>query len=390
MVSRVRRFALVCGVLGLALTLAPAIATARPPRARTADAVLRRALRGLVAMPWGPPGAVAVVQRGTRRRLYRAGVRDVRSGAAITGRDHMRIASTAKAFSGAVALALVSRGVLSLNATIAQLLPALPAPWGAVTIGEALNHTSGLPDFTRSKKFHEFAGRHPKATPAPMFMLRFVASEGLVFKPGSRYEYSNTDNIVVALMAEAATHRSYNSLLASLVYAPLGLSHTSLPRGTRMPSPYLHGYQPDPPRPPEDISSVLSGALSWASGGMVSTPADLNRFIRGYVGARLFSRRVRAQQLRLVAGHSEPIGPGANMAGLAIFRYRTRCGTVYGHTGNIPGYTQFMAATLNGRRSVTVSVSGQLSQNLTGRRLAVFKRLRRVEETAVCAALATR
>ena len=60
---------------------------------------------------------------------------------------------------------------------------------------------------------------------------------------------------------------------------------------------------------------------------------------------------------------------------------------MYGHTGNYPGYTQFLAATLDGERSVTFSVSEQLNQDMTGRQLTVFKALRRAEETAVCAAL---
>jgi D-alanyl-D-alanine carboxypeptidase len=38
---------------------------------------------------------------------------------------------------------------------------------------------------------------------------------------------------------------------------------------------------------------------------------------------------------------SEPAGPGANRTGLAIFEYTTRCGVVYGHTGNTAGYAQF-------------------------------------------------
>jgi D-alanyl-D-alanine carboxypeptidase len=64
------------------------------------------------------------------------------------------------------------------------------------------------------------------------------------------------------------------------------------------------------------------------------------------------------------------------------------CGTVWGHTGNYPGYTQFMAASPNGNRSVTVSVNEQLSpvQGAPG----VFEALRRAETRAVCAALADR
>ena len=151
-----------------------------------------------------------------------------------------------------------------------------------------------------------------------------------------------------------------------------------------MPRPLFHGYQRTAGKW-EDLSTVISPAWTWAAGGMISTPADLNRFARAYISGRLFSSRVRKAQLRTVAGDSEPPGPGMNSAGLAVFRYRTRCGTVYGHTGNFPGYTQFFAATLNGQRSVTVSVNEQLSPDIHPR---VFKLLRRADTIAVCAALA--
>jgi D-alanyl-D-alanine carboxypeptidase len=118
---------------------------------------------------------------------------------------------------------------------------------------------------------------------------------------------------------------------------------------------------------------------------MVSTPSEVNDFVRGYVGGELFDLKAHARQRRVVeGGGSEPPGPGKNSAGLGIFRYETRCGTVWGHTGNYPGYTQFLAASPNGKRSVTVSVNEQLSpvQGAPG----VFDALRRTEELAVCRA----
>jgi len=73
---------------------------------------------------------------------------------------------------------------------------------------------------------------------------------------------------------------------------------------------------------------------------------------------------------------------------LGVFRYETKCGTVWGHTGSILGYTQFMAASPNGSRSVTVSANSQLTP--TEGAPGAFKALRRTEERAVCAALADR
>ena len=189
-------------------------------------------------------------------------------------------------------------------------------------------------------------------------------------------------------MVEAATGMSYEDQLRERVYSPLGLRKTTLPRGPNLRKPFIHGYDNDPSQqPPEDLSEVVAAGWAWASGGIVSTPADLNDFIRGYVGGELFDKRTRAKQRRVVeGGSSEPPGPGKNSAGLGIFRYETRCGTVWGHTGNTPGYTQFMAASPNGSRSVTVSVNTQLTP--TDGEPGVFEALRRAEGLAVCAALA--
>lgn len=353
----------------------------------TAVSKLQGELNALVRMPSGPPGAIAIVQRGGRETVYSAGVAELGTSTPVTAADHMRIASTSKAFSGAVALALVARHRLSLDDTIARLLPSLPKAWGEVTLRELLDHTSGLEDFSDDPAFLDYLVKNLHATPSPTFILHFIADTKPRFTPGTAYRYSNTDNFVIALMAEAATRRSYTQLLARYVLRPLALGGTSLPSSFAMPSPYLHGYDLNPP-PAEDVSELVSAAYAWASGGIVSTPADLTRFIRAYAAGRLFSPAVRAAQLEFVPGNSEPIGPGINSAGLGIFRYRTPCGTVYGHTGNTSGYTQFMAAGTDGRASVTVSISEQATNKSKTEALRnVFARLRALESDAVCLAL---
>ncbi|MDQ6820153.1 MAG: beta-lactamase family protein [Actinomycetota bacterium] len=347
------------------------------------DARVQRDLRELVAAPGGPPGAIATLFREGRTTVLTAGVADVGTRRPPRATDYMRIASIAKAFSGAVTLELVRRGRLRLDDTIARRLPGLPRAWGRVTIRELLDHTSGLPDYTESKGFRDQFETDPTGYVPPSRIISWVANERLNFAPGSRYRYSNTDNIVIGLIAERATGRSYGSLLRASVFAPLGLRHTSFPTGVRLPRPYLHGYVTEPGASPHDVSESLSPSGAWASGAIVSTPLDLGAFIRGYVSGRLFGSRLLRQQRQFVlGGASSPPGPGANAAGLALFRYRTRCGTVYGHTGNFPGYVQWAAATGDGRRSVTSSLNIPAP---TGRLLA---RLRAMQADAVCALLA--
>jgi D-alanyl-D-alanine carboxypeptidase len=378
-------FVLVFGLLVAAASLA-AGGGATP--AGRADAALDRALRRLVSMPGGPPGVIALVQRGGELRVHAAGSAEVARKRPPRAGDHMRVASVAKAFSGGVALSLVSKGVLSLADTVGTRLPGLPIAWRAVTLRQLLNHTSGLPDFTANPGFRKAVVASLKVAPPPGRLLEFVRNEPLAFAPGTRYHYSNSDNVAVGLMIQAATGHPYADELKTQLTRPLGLTQTTLPEGPGLPRPYIHGYGLAKNGAPHDLSTIFASGWAWASGGIVLTPANLNSFIRGYLGGRLFTRAISSQQRRFLAGGSEPPGPGTNSAGLALFRYQTRCGTVYGHTGNTFGFTQFAAASPNGNRSATVSINLQRTQDSKGQAATVYHALRQTELLAVCAALA--
>lgn len=318
--------------------LLPAVADAGTPPGPRSDTPLQQQLDDLVRAPGGPPGAIAVLSDRGHLRVVRAGVADPESGRRPDLDDRMRLAGAAEAFSGAVALSLVDRGALRLEDTIGERLPRLPRAWGAVTLRQLLSHTSGLPD-------------SPQGAASPEILL---TDQPLRFPPGTRYQYSASDHLAVTLMAEAATGTPYERLLRDLVHRPLGLSMTDV----------------------------------GAPEGIVSTPADMARFIRDYAGGRLYGPDVVREQRRWSpGGASEPAGPGRNDAGLALFRYTTRCGVVLGHTGNTVGSTQLIAATPDGRRSLTFSVTAQINQ---AQQPELLSRLRAVEENAVCALLRRR
>jgi D-alanyl-D-alanine carboxypeptidase len=367
-----------------ALAVAGTGPTTQAAKADPATQAVNRSLKRLVKLDDGPPGAIAIVQRQTgRRKVVKAGFANLAPTERPHPTDHMRIASVSKAFSGAVALSVVDEGLLALDTTIGERLPDLPSAWHAVTLRQLLGHTSGVPSYSEDPDFAAHVGANPQAYVSPRELLGFVADEPLSFAPGSTYRYSNSDNIIVALMAEAATGLSYEDLLAARVFTPVGMKFTSLPSDSSLPEPFIHGYDVSPGAPPEDISTELAAAGAWASGGIQSTPADLNRFVRAYVGGELFSKDQRVQQFQFRPGSSDPPGPGRNFAGLALFKYPTDCGTVFGHTGSFPGYTQFIAATRNGQASVTVSINASIGP-ADGK---AFRSLLKAERLAVCAAL---
>ncbi len=370
----VRSLSVLATVACLALALSVGTAAAK-----TTDAKVLKGLEKLVAAPGGPPGAIATLYRDGKLTTLSTGRADVTKKAAPRATDHMRIASVAKAFSGAIALNLVRSGQLSLDDTIEAVLPTLPKAWGKVTLRELLNHTSGVPDYTKSEAFEKQAETKPRAYVSPTTVISWVEKEPLNFKPDTKYEYSNTDNIIVGLMVEAVTKQSYTNELQKIVLGPAKLTQTSLPTKIKIPSPFIHGYITQPGAEPQDVSEFLNPSGAWASGAIISTPQNLNAFIRADLGLQFFDKAEQEQQMRWwKGGESSPPGPGKNSAGLALFRYQTKCGTVYGHTGNFPGYTQFAAATADGSAAVTTSL------NIPAPKGKLLAQLRQVQTEAVC------
>jgi len=352
-----------------------------PAKFRTApNSALQRDLDAIVAAKGGPPGILVLLDRGPHSEFFGAGT----AGGRYQRPDlHFRIASVSKGFTGLLGAKLARRG-LAANYTLGESIPGVLPAAEAVTLQQLLQHSSGLAEYIQVPAFGEQLNADPTRYFSPGELIGFVREAPLEFPPGSRYHYSDTDNIAVALMMADWTRLSYEQLLTKMVFKPLGMSHTTLPRTQRMPRPFMHGYDVVPGQKPEDVSELLNPAGAWASGGIVSTPLDLASFARAYVPTILRATRELPGAFR--PGSSSPPGPGKNFAGLGIFRYETDCGTVYGHTGSFPGYRVFLAASANGRRSVVSVANAQIIPGGQGSQ-KVAKAITEAQERAVCRAL---
>lgn len=349
------------------------------------DTAFKKSLDRLMKAQNGPPGVTVQIRSSGKSKYYSRGISNIAAGSKPKLADHARIASVAKAFSGGVALSLVAQSKLKLNDTIGKILPGLWPKANKVTLAQMLHHTAGLPDYIKDKKFVDVLISNPRQFLTPRKLISFVSRKKLLFKPGKKYEYSDSDNIIVGLMAEKVTGLSYQQLLKRQVNRRLGLTGTTLPKTVNMPRPFLSGYEITAGSPPENQTKFINPALAWASGGIVSTLPDLGRFFRGYVPGALFGNKIRRAQRSWVKGSSSPPGPGSNSAGLGIFRYRTKCGTMLGHTGSFPGYRIFAAASLDGRSSIAYIVNAQIVPGRGSDEVNAL--IRASQEAAVCHAL---
>jgi len=369
-------------VVGLVVLATLLLAPSAPAKFRGApDSGLQRALEAIVDSPAGPPGVAVLIDRGPHKEFLAAG--SAGGGLRPAPWLRFRIASVAKGFNAYVGAKLARAGKLTFADTVGGAIPGVLPAADPVTLQQLLQHTSGLADYIRDPVFVEQLLADPTRYFSPAQLTGFVREEPLEFAPGSRYHYSDTDNIAAALIEEAASGLSYEQLLAKRVFGPLGMRESSLPSTPKMPRPFMHGYDVEPGKKPEDVSELLNPAGAWASGGIVSSPIDLSRFARAYVPTVLRASRGLAGAFR--PGSSSPPGPGKNFAGLGIFRYQTGCGTVYGHTGSFPGYRVFLAASADGRRSVVFVANAQIVPGQGSPRVAAA--ITKVQAHAVCRAL---
>lgn len=336
------------------------------------------------AVAAGIPGiAVEIRSPEGSSEFLTAGVASVEDERPLTPEDRFRIASVTKAFTAAVVMELVEEGRLSLDDPVEHWAPGLLAEGDSITVRQLLAHTSGLSDYTKNEGFLEafVAGEDLP----PQKLVSFVSSEPLAFEPGTKYEYSDTDNIVLGIIVEAATGRSYEQELRSRVLEPLGLQATVLPDGPAMPEPHAQGYQYAPEGEgagePEDVTTALDPSAAWASGALVSTPDDVSRFFGGLLGGELVDEDKLDQMKETLAGEGSPSGPGTKRAGLGIFSYELPCGEVWGHTGQFPGYQAFGAATPDGRGGLAMMA------NATGISEEANEALVHAQELAVCRTL---
>jgi D-alanyl-D-alanine carboxypeptidase len=302
------------------------------------------------AVAAGIPGIALEISSPEGSEFLTAGSASSEDERLLTPEDSFRIASVTKAFTVAVVMELVEEGALSLDDTVDQWVPGLLAEGDSITVRHLLGHTSGLADYTKDEEFIE-AFVTDEDLP-PQQLVSFVSSEPLAFEPGTEYEYSDTDNIVLGMIVEAATGRSYEEELRSLVLEPMELQATVLPEGTAMPEPHAQGYTYEPVSEgggePEDVTTALDPSAAWASGALVSTPVDLSRFFGGLLGGELVGEDELEQMKETLAGEGSSPSPGTKRAGLGIFSYELSCGEVWGHTGSFPSYMTFGAATPDG------------------------------------------
>ncbi|GAA4297131.1 serine hydrolase domain-containing protein [Streptomyces venetus] len=303
-----------------------------------------------------------------------SGVGNLETGQGVPPNAHIRIGSISKVFTATIVLQLAAEHRIDLDEPVQRYLPGvLPADLPPVTIGQLLNHTSGLPRGADSPDFGDgspewFAANRMKSF-TPQQVIDLMAGQPMQFAPGTAQQYNGMNYYVAGLLVEKITGHSFADEVRSRITRPLALHDTYVPgaHDSRLPSPHSDGYlmvkSPDDTTHPVDVTE--QSPWPWAEGGMISTPADLDRFVTALFLGRFLPS---AQQAELFTVPDVPsfhssqcrteADAGRACMAMGLMRVKASNGVVvWGKTGSRPGYTSGVFSTRDLSRKIVYSLN---------------------------------
>lgn len=306
-----------------------------------------------------PGVSIAVTRDG--RLLYEAvrGLAELETGRPIHPETPFYLASVAKPFTAAAVAALVAQGSLALDAPVGEYVGGLPPQVGDATIRQLLTHTSGVPDYYQFLDWQAFRGLTNAG------VLDTLRAHPTPTSPaGTRFEYSNSNYVLLAEAVAAASREPYAVALRRLVLAPSGATSAFAYETAVLRAPERAlGYRESEHRfvPMDYMAMRLAdgatrplGFATVGAGGLYATAADVARFADAVFGGRIVEA---AAADTLVPGAPPPVTRGSADECPYGFGWHvcTRWGdTIVMHDG---GFVGFSSAVLHARdHRLTVAV----------------------------------
>ncbi len=258
----------------LALLLAVANPAPPPQTPVALDDRLSMVASDAIDSQHAPGGAVAVVRNGRIIYAKGFGLRNIASDTPVDANTRFEIGSVTKQFTAAAILQLKEERKLALDDSLAKYIPMFPHA-REITLRQLLNQVTGLPNYTDVNHFLSIAKQ-----PGTFEKIEgLVAAQPLHFKPGTKWEYSNTNYVALGRVIEVISGQSYEEYIRTHLFEPAGMtrSATLADEGSfnDFATPYWRGMTNGEKLAP---AQRLFDAWAPAAGDIISTVGDLAKW----------------------------------------------------------------------------------------------------------------
>lgn len=265
--------------------------------------------------------------------------------APINIRSTFEIASITKTFTAVLILQLVEEKKLSLNSRLDSLLaPSIIEHLlvinnndysGKITLQQLLNHTSGLahfwddPPYVR-KGYNTFFSKFVKDENRmwhPIETLSFVPHLRPRALPGADFHYSDTNYVLLGVIIESIEKKALHEVFRKRIFNRIALKDTYLSYREKPKSRYKesHRFFED-----EDLHGKEQWSADWASGGLVSSTRDLEKFIVSLANGKLFKSPNTLKKMLKWVDAGDDLYYGLGVYGIKLDNRR---GMLWGHDG---------------------------------------------------------
>ena len=241
------------------------------------------------------------------------------------------LGSINKSFTSVAIAQLGQQGKLQYSDTIARHLPdyANKAVAEKITIHQLLTHSSGLGDYLNSGSLAQVKTLQD--------LLPLFVNQPLLFEPGERVQYSNSGYVVLGLIIERLSGRSYYDYVKENIFKPAGMTKTDSYELNQQVEDLAVGYtsmsREGPQRKTRTANtSTLAGKGSSAGGGY-STVEDMLKFANALSANKLLSPEF-TELVFTGGGIAKPPGPGR---GYGFMQNQMNGVRIVGNGGGGPG-----------------------------------------------------
>ncbi|MEU7811224.1 serine hydrolase domain-containing protein [Pseudonocardia sp. NPDC049154] len=239
---------LVC-VLGVCLACTsgtappPSSPSSSGPSSVSADPAKADAVMKVVEDARAEAHLKAVIVRVTidGKEIATRAVGDSMPGVPATTDMHFRNGAVAISYVATALLQLVDEKKVSLDDKVSTWLPDIPYT-DKVTLGQLAQMTSGYVDYVTTPELDDAQYANPFRTVTPEDLIAISTRHPLLYEPGTNWNYSHTNYVILGLALEKITGQDVASLLRQKVLGPLGLDDTTDPGTPAIPEPALHAY----------------------------------------------------------------------------------------------------------------------------------------------------
>jgi CubicO group peptidase (beta-lactamase class C family) len=214
-------------------------------------------------------GVVLVAQKGNVLIEKGYGYKNATSKTFNDSNTVFQIGSITKQFTAVIILQLQEQQKLSVQDKISKYIPGFPNR-NNISIENLLTHTSGIHNYSDE----DFMKKNATKSITVDSLIGLLKNTTFDFQPGEKYNYSNSNYILLGYIIEKITGKSYYDVMRENIFQPLGMMHSGFDFASLKNSNKASGYIKS------TTASIVDSSVSYAAGSMYSTAVDLYKWDR--------------------------------------------------------------------------------------------------------------